>query len=174
MARASKASGPISLAEFGRRHGVSAMAVSKAVRTGRLKASVVRTPNGPKIADPEKAAREWRLNTDPLRGRASVGAAESPRRSSQRRRETVEEATARLRSAQADKEEAKLAALLKRTWRAEDLRRLVADKIHAAKTKLLALPTRAKQQLPHLTTSDVDVLDAIVREALDELKGASP
>lgn len=45
--------------------GTSAMAVSKAVKNGRLKRSVVRDHNGdPKIADPELADREWAAATD--------------------------------------------------------------------------------------------------------------
>ncbi|HEY3450934.1 MAG TPA: hypothetical protein VGK67_31550 [Myxococcales bacterium] len=41
------------------------------------------------------------------------------------------------------------------------------------KTKLLALPSRARQQLPHLSAADVDVLDGIVRETLEALAGGA-
>ena len=56
---------PLSLRAYARRRGVSPEAVSKAVQTGRLKASVV---DG-KIVDPDLADREWNEHT---RKRADV------------------------------------------------------------------------------------------------------
>jgi phage terminase Nu1 subunit (DNA packaging protein) len=41
----------------------------------------------------------------------------------------------------------------------------------AARTKLLGLPSRAKQRLPHLTPADLATLDRLIREALEELGG---
>lgn len=43
------------------------------------------------------------------------------------------------------------------------------DLITTSRTKLLGLPSKAKSHLPHLTLKDIDALDAIVREALEEL-----
>jgi phage terminase Nu1 subunit (DNA packaging protein) len=37
------------------------------------------------------------------------------------------------------------------------------------RTKLLGLPTKAKQRLPHLALADVSALDDVVRESLEEL-----
>jgi phage terminase Nu1 subunit (DNA packaging protein) len=37
------------------------------------------------------------------------------------------------------------------------------------RNKLLGIPTRAKQRLPGLTTADVLILDALIREALEAL-----
>lgn len=57
---------PISLTAYAKRRGVSPVAVSKAVASGRLSASVVRDErNAPKICDPELADREWTANTRP-------------------------------------------------------------------------------------------------------------
>jgi phage terminase Nu1 subunit (DNA packaging protein) len=44
-----------------------------------------------------------------------------------------------------------------------------ARQIVEARTALLGLPTRAKQQLPHLPVADVLVLDRLVRQALEAL-----
>lgn len=57
--------GPISLGAYAKRRGVSTMAVSKAIATGRLVASVVRVDGAPKIGDPELADREWSANSRP-------------------------------------------------------------------------------------------------------------
>jgi hypothetical protein len=37
------------------------------------------------------------------------------------------------------------------------------------RTKLLAVPTRARQRIPHLTLEEVAILDELQREALEEL-----
>lgn len=56
----------ISLTEYAAHRGVSKMAVSKAVESGRLRDSVVRDDSGaPKIRDVELADREWAANTRP-------------------------------------------------------------------------------------------------------------
>lgn len=45
----------------------------------------------------------------------------------------------------------------------------LVDAITICRTKLLGLPSKAKQRLPHLTLEDLAAIDAIVREALEEL-----
>ena len=44
----------------------------------------------------------------------------------------------------------------------------------AARTTLLGLPTRAKQRLPHLMSTDLAELDKLVREVLGELAKDEP
>ena len=41
--------------------------------------------------------------------------------------------------------------------------------ITRARTKLLGIPTKAKQRIPDLDTDAIGVLDDIVREALEDL-----
>lgn len=54
----------LTLTAYAKRRGVSPVAVSKAVRTGRLSGSVVRDERGvPAIADPDLADQEWTANT---------------------------------------------------------------------------------------------------------------
>jgi hypothetical protein len=52
---------------------------------------------------------------------------------------------------------------------AAEVKRKLADVITACRAKILGVPTRARQRLPHLTPEDVVTLDALVREALEEL-----
>ena len=60
----------MTLAEFGRRVGVSRQMVRKAVRSGRLELGVAYDQRGrPYIADPGEAAREWYNNADPSKVR---------------------------------------------------------------------------------------------------------
>lgn len=43
------------------------------------------------------------------------------------------------------------------------------DAISASKTKLLALPTMAKQRIPHLDLEEIEILTELIREALEAL-----
>jgi hypothetical protein len=64
---------PMSLREYAKRRGISAMTVSRAVAKGRLVKSVVRDAQGvPKIADPVLADQEWDANTDYTHAPAAV------------------------------------------------------------------------------------------------------
>ena len=53
--------------------------------------------------------------------------------------------------------------------RVEDVEREWLEEITMARTKLLGIPTKAKQRLPDLDTDAIGVLDDIVREALEDL-----
>jgi phage terminase Nu1 subunit (DNA packaging protein) len=52
---------------------------------------------------------------------------------------------------------------------ADEVRAKFAEVIGVARTKLLGVPTRCKQRMPHLTSADVRLIDDIVREALEGL-----
>ena len=42
-------------------------------------------------------------------------------------------------------------------------------KITNAKTKLQGIPSRARQRIPHLTTTDVAELEDLIREVLEDI-----
>lgn len=44
-----------------------------------------------------------------------------------------------------------------------------ATVITMAKTKILGVPSRVKQRIPHLSLEEVDIISAIIREALQEI-----
>jgi hypothetical protein len=197
----------VSLRAYAKRRGVSANAVSRAVRTGRLRASVVQTDDGPKIVDVELADREWAANTDLSRapdavkasGVASSSSAELPVDIT----DAADTATPTFLEPQAhggalkrtvavppdfNPTEASIAQASAREkhWRAKkaelDYRRAAGELVEAAeiaasvaeafttvRTKVLGLPAKAKQQLPHLSHQDLAALDAMVRETLEGL-----
>lgn len=69
------ATNPVSLRELGRRLSVSANAVSKAVKCGRLSKSVGRDAQGrPFIADVPLALTEWTANVTKVTARAAASA----------------------------------------------------------------------------------------------------
>jgi phage terminase Nu1 subunit (DNA packaging protein) len=75
----------------------------------------------------------------------------------------------RLLAVQARREEAKAALEEGRVVRVADVEHRWSLRVVQARTKILGAPSRIKQRLPHLTTRDLQVIDQVLREALEEL-----
>jgi len=80
--------------------------------------------------------------------------------------------------ARAEYEKANLLELDRKKKEGELLTRVEVEKawsdaINASKTKLLALPTMAKQRIPHLDLEEIEILTELVREALEALANES-
>lgn len=180
----------MSLRAYAKRRGVTAMAVSLAVKKGTLSASVVRDEYGqPKIGDPDLADQEWAANTDhgraptfvkerglaPVGGKAPEPAELSPPPSGRPDEvPTVKEVSLSEASRQEKLWRAKLAELKYREQAAELIpAKDVSDKVTSAflqcRTRLLGIPSRARQALPHLSAADVVTLEDLIREALEAL-----
>jgi hypothetical protein len=180
---------PMSLRAYARRRGVTAMAVSKAIKSGRLAKSVVRDAAGdPKIADPDLADREWDRSTDlskaPGYVKQRASAARPPRGES--RAVAAPGAAAPPPAGEPDDLSLAVESAREKFWKANtaelDYRERAGELVKAAEvkgkitdsfkkvsTRLLGIPTRAKQQIPHLTVADIGTIDELVREALEEL-----
>jgi hypothetical protein len=183
----------ISLRAYAKHRDVSVVAVSRAVKSGRLRASVTRDHRGqPKIADVALADQEWTENTD--HGRAPAFVKErglavqtsapsdnqplepppAPTEEAPAAGDTARELSLSEASAEEKRWRAKLAELTYQQ-RAGELvpAKDVADRLTniftVCRTKLLAIPSKAKAAIPALTHADVAVLDDLVRQALEEL-----
>jgi phage terminase Nu1 subunit (DNA packaging protein) len=154
------------------------MAVSRAVSIGRLSQSI----RDGKIIDPDLADREWEASTDLSKAPGYVRERVNPQRKPSTEEATPAPPTLRegMNLAEASAAEkywkAKQAELNYREDAAEliparDVRRRLEEVFLTCKTKLLGVPSRARQLLPHLTVADVTTLDALVRESLEELAG---
>ena len=64
-----------------------------------------------------------------------------------------------------DDRKAKEALLLPR----EQVEKAWANAVAISRTKLLALPTRARQRIPHLSLEEVALIEELVRETLHDL-----
>jgi hypothetical protein len=53
----------------------------------------------------------------------------------------------------------------------EDVERAQAAALAISKTRLLGVPSTAKQRIPHLSLDEVEILTGLIREALEELAG---
>jgi hypothetical protein len=156
--------------EYAKRRGVSKMTISRAVDRGRLVNSVVRDPGGKFLGIlPTLADQEWAANSDytdaPQR---APGADSDPEMGSE------SDATMGAVSVKEKYWKAKLAELKFKEAAAEliparDVERKLVDVFTSCKTRLLGIPSRAKQALPHLTVADIGALDVLIREALEEL-----
>jgi len=163
------------------------MAVSLAIKERRLTApAVVWIEGQPKIADVALADEQWGRNTDPVRAANGALAGPPPVLVAAPRvvpappewrdgepvgpqPEGAATATERLKSAQADLAELKRDQERGELVLAKDVERRLVDVFSVCKQHLLAIPSRARQALPHLSTADVTVIENLVRESLEEL-----
>jgi hypothetical protein len=203
---------------YAKRRGVSKMAVSRAIKKGRLRTCVVRGPNGEPlgISDPELADREWLAYSDytdaPQRAPEGYGKTRPPAVADDARPEqaaapapavtprfhglgappasmpTVEDlaASGEITAAPQDPDSIGNAATREKHWKAKlaelkyrqeagelveaaAVSKRLTDTFSMCRTKLLGVPTRTRQRLPHLSLDDFTVIEELVREALEDL-----
>lgn len=160
------------------------MAVSLAIKSGRLSKSVARDANGqPKISDPDLADREWAANTDYTDAPyAVVQRAVDYKSVASERQEpppdhaneptanmTVSEAGASYNYWKAKNEQLKFRQAANELIEATTVQRGMAERASRIKTKLLGLPAKLKQALPELSLEQLAQVDRLLREALEEL-----
>ena len=144
--------------------GGSLEAVRRAIESGRLKASVTVVDGLPRIADPEFADREWAANTDQTRVPTLPADIELPGEG-----EDGESREGSYAYWKAKKMELDYRQAAGELVDAAEVAAAIATDYSTVRTKILGVPAKAKQRLPHLTLADLATLDDIVREALEEL-----
>lgn len=144
----------------------------RAIARGRLAASV---DTDGQIIDAELADREWEANTDLSRAPGAVveraaaragGSAAAPRVTTAN---SVAENNAAKTYWQARQAELDYLADAKELVLARDVDAQVRGVFLACRTKLLGIPSRARQALPHLSVADIGALEGLIREALEGL-----
>lgn len=160
---------PLSMRQYAKRRGVSAEAVSKAIRDGRLRWSLTHVAGVPKIADPDLADREWTDNTDltkapdavKARGLAGAAAAASLADAATRER------TARAQLAELDYQE-RAGALVS----AREVERVWTALVVQLRTAVLGVAPKFKAHCPELTHAQLATLHELLRQTLDGLADA--
>ncbi len=171
------------------------MAVSAAIRDGRLVKSVVRNQYGdPKIADPVLADQEWAANTNhasvsdaareiqatvraaaglppaPAPAPAPVHEAEEPLGSTDPGDiEQIGSSSAKAKFFEAALKELKFKQAAGELVPSVEVRREWAELLSSVRTKLLEIPNRVKQQIPDLEVAEISIITDLVREALADL-----
>lgn len=172
-AGATASSAPLSLRAYARRRGVSPEAVSKAVQVGRLRESVVRVRGAPKIRDPELADREWAATTDLTRAAADIARrADRPVGEASGTGDgdlVLSEELAREKYWKANLAELEFRERKGELVEAKDIAKQLTDVFAICRGKLLGIPTRLRQSLPHLSAPDVAKAEELIREALEDL-----
>lgn len=151
--------------QFAKHTGRALSTVQEARTSGRLQRSVSKDAKGRIRIDPVLAAEEWAENT---RERVTDDAAGDG------------DSVASWRAARA-RREAALATLAE-----DEVRRTRGELVEVkgvkaawvtlivnSRNKLLGIPTRMKQRLPHLSRQDVTVIDDLITEALEDLAGSA-
>lgn len=185
----------ITKAEAARVLGVTKEAVYAAIRTNRL--SVVRTGDGRELVNSSTMREEWQRNTQKRIGRGPkppagtqeftpLRAGEVEARLDRRARSTTPSTDDRLGQtseaipeydvsrARTEHLKAELLELDRQQKekilvKAEEIETKWVEIVTLARTKLLGIPTKAKQRIPDLDTDAIGILDDIVRETLEDL-----
>lgn len=148
----------MSLRAYSRHRGCTLRAVQKAIESKRI----AKTPEGQ--IDSDAADVAWQANTD-------HGHYRNPARQELKPHQTTtytdaralrESYTAQLARLEYEQKAGELVS-------AREVANRLAGVFVTCRSKILAIPTRARQQIPHLSTAEVDVIDRLVREALEEL-----
>lgn len=145
----------LSLRAYAKHRGVTLKAVQEAIEYGRIQKT-----NGK--VDPIAADKEWQEKTNPAMARGKTDIPEYHR--SRAIREAYEAQLAKLEY------EEKAGKLIN----AEETRLAWLKIITTTKTKLLAIPSKARASLPHLALGDIATLEELIRETLEELAGGAP
>lgn len=163
----------LTASDYARHRGVSPAAVSKAIESGRLKHCLVTSNGKVRITSAAMADLEWDANTNQAKAPPASGSATLPL-------EPAEESMSFNAASTAEKVwKSKLAELEYRSRvnelvDAKEVEARIVDDYTRCKTKLLGVPRRVKAALPHLTTTDVLAIDALIRESLEDLASNKP
>lgn len=165
---------PLSVAAYAKRCGVTHRAIQKAIEVGRLSKSLVRVKGKAKIADPDLADRELAETGRPRADREEssamlAGDDAATVANYYVSRALREAAMARKEAALADMAELDVLERKGELVPVADARAQVVDKFTVVKTKILSVPSRLAQRLPHVSADDVRVIEDLIREALEEL-----
>lgn len=169
---------PVGLSQraYAKHRGCALRAVQVAIETGRLTKSVKRGPGNEYFIDPKRADIEWAASTYsdrvPLTGpTAPAAVAPIPEGAAAADAMSLGEARARLEAAKAALAEMDLEERRGELVQAREVEARLVAVFSACKVKLLGVPSRVRQQDPGLTKAQVELIEATVREALEDLAG---
>lgn len=144
--------------------GGTLFGVQTAIDSGRLSKSL--TPDG-QIASAAAADAEWERTTKsehiPRTGPTSAGTPTPELGESRARREAAE----------AEKAEIELAEMKRGLVPSKDVESKLVNAFAHCKTKLLGVPARARQRDPGLTGPQLELIEELLREALEDLASES-
>ena len=166
-----KVATPLSVSAFAREVGVDPKMVRKAIKSGRLLHSLGRSDSGKTmIADPTLAHQEWVQNRDDGKIRDKNG----HKLTGHAKLMSIADERRRLIQAQLRKIEQAIRVRAGELVPAREMEMRFTTRVITARTKLLGMLSRAKQLIPHLTVTEIAILEGLIRESLEELADAEP
>jgi phage terminase Nu1 subunit (DNA packaging protein) len=170
-ARRKDASDEMGIREYARHRkslglaGGTHRAIQVAIESGRLSKSL--TPDRKRIASAARADREWEATTKvdyiPLTGPTAAGTPPPDLQESRARREAAEASLA----------EIELSEKRRELVLAKDVESKLVNVFAHCKTKLLGVSARAAQRDPAFTGPQVQLIESLIREALEDLASES-
>jgi phage terminase Nu1 subunit (DNA packaging protein) len=161
----------LSLRDFAARLGVSASSVSRAIMTGRIPAGCVQRDKAgrPRVVRVQQALAAWRENRNEAMTRKPAGRLPTTPLPARRKTPSQSESRAieadyRARMAQLDYEE-RVRQLVDAEW----IEARLAQVFAVVRNRLLGVPSKAKNAIPRLTVADVELLEEMIRDALEAL-----
>lgn len=142
--------------DYARHRKCAPSTVEEAIDSERLSKSVTRDEKGRPRIDALLADAEWAATTD---------VAHDPTKPPP----SFQESRARHEAAKAGLAEVKLRERLGELVVAAEVQANLEDVFARCRTKLLGVTSRLRQQLPHLTGPDLELVDSLLREALEDL-----
>lgn len=169
-----KAKAPLSQNAYAKHRGESAASVQRAIASGRLSTSLVDVKGVAKIISAELADAEWESKTRPS-AEANAKNLKAQRKlpvdkidyNEARRRTQIEVLKQAKHASEAN--ELRLAKERGDTISKDEARADVVEAYTRVRTKLLGVPKRCKQRIPHLSVKEVGIIMGLQREALEEL-----
>ena len=157
----------ITAADFSRLKKVSKAAVHKAMSSGRLSGAVLEQ-DGRKWLHQEKAFALWERNTDPaqqFRGDKVEKIVATP----DGEIPSFNESRARTEHLKAELLQLEFDEKAKTLVKSDEVKADWLQIVTIARTKVLGIPSKAKQRIPDLDTNAMTMLEEIVRETLEDL-----
>lgn len=163
--------------EYARHRGISHVAVLNAIKSGRLTRAITRDEKGRPNIDAAAADAEWipgtrevfkaEISGTPPKPTAPADDGPAPvgtnvAASFAKARAVKENFNARMAQLEYEREAGKVVP-------ADEVQRKWTAIASIARTKVLGIPSKAKQRVPELTPDQYAILETICREALEEL-----
>ena len=156
----------VSKSEAARALNISPQAVNQAIREGRIKTR--KAANGREMIELEGLRERWALTTQTKITGAKL-TDDAPRKRGSEDVPDYNESRARTEFLKAELLELERAEKEKRLVDAADVSKRWIEVVSIARTKILGIPSKAKQRIPDFPQDAFVILEDIVRESLEDL-----
>ena len=157
------------VSEYAKHRGISHVSVSAAIKKGKLTKSITRDEKGRAIIDAEIADQEWIPEKKEIFKEANPNRPVDDSESSISTAISFAESRAVRENYQAQLSKLEYEREAGKSVDADEVKREWAKIASIVRSKVLGIPSKARQRIPELTHDAYLVLETVVRESLEEL-----